>query len=88
MFCTLRSAVLRALSIQGASTHCVAVLAILLQKGEAHLKLGPLVTDPIHMDRGVPQGAPESPMIFIQVVEMVLMGAPSNVERTWKRLGL
>ena len=84
----LHSAALRAVSLQGASTHCVAGLAAQLQRGEALLKLGPLVTEPIHMDRGVPQGAPESPRFFIQVVEMVLMGAPGDVERTWKRLGL
>ena len=35
------------------------------------------------MDRGVPQGAPESPMCFIQVVEMVLRG----LQVTWNARG-
>ena len=70
----LHSAVLRAVALQGASAHCIAVLAALLQKGVVRIRLGPVVTEAIPMDRGVPQGAPESPTLFILVVEMILRG--------------
>ncbi len=68
----LHSAVLRAVALQGASAHCIAVLAALLQKGVVRIKFGLVVIEAIPMDRGVPQGAPESPMLFILVVEMIL----------------
>jgi hypothetical protein len=74
------SAALRAVSLQGASIQCVAALAALLHKGEAQLRVGFLVTEPIHMDRGGPQGAFGSPGLFIRVVVMVLMG----FQLTWK----
>ena len=35
-------------------------------------KLGRETSAPVRLDRGVPQGAPESPVIFTMVVEMVL----------------
>ena len=58
--------------MQGASAHCIAVQAALLQKGVVRSRLGPVVTEAIPMDRGVLQGAPESPMLFILVEEMIL----------------
>ncbi len=50
----LHSAALRAVSLQGASIQFVAVRAALLHRGDAQSRVGPLVTEPIHTDRGVP----------------------------------
>ena len=46
-------------------------------------KLGREASDPVQLDRGVPQGAPESPVIFTMVVEMVLR----RVMVKWKARG-
>ena len=35
-------------------------------------KFGREASQPVRLDGGVPQGAPESPVIFIMVVEMML----------------
>ena len=46
-------------------------------------KLGRERSDPVRLDRGVPQGAPESPNIFTMVVDMVLR----RVMRRWRATG-
>ncbi len=67
-----RSTELCTLQFCGRSAQCIAVLVALLQEGVARIKLGPVVTEAIPMAGCVPEGAPESPMLFILVVEMIL----------------
>ena len=66
------SAVLQALMELGASAQHLGFLASLLLKGSTVLRLGNVRTRKVHLDRGVPQGAPESPWLFIAVTDMVL----------------
>jgi hypothetical protein len=47
------------------------------------VSLGHCASDPIGMNRGLPQGAPESPMIFTLLIDMVL----SNVAEKWRLNG-
>jgi hypothetical protein len=68
------TAVIDALKLQGASLQCVAIICAILLKSELSMSLGPVCTQGIGMARGLPQGAPESPLIFIMVVELVLRG--------------
>ena len=46
-------------------------------------KLGREESNPVRLDRGVPQGAPESPIIFTMVVEMIL----GRAMRRWRTSG-
>ena len=66
------SAVLAALKLQGASLQLVALVSQLLTQNDARIRLGHASSTQVPMARGLPQGAPESPLLFILVVEMVL----------------
>ena len=44
----------------------------MLSQCELAGSLGHVITDPIKLHRGLPQGAPESPLLFILVCELVL----------------
>ena len=52
--------------------HCVAVLCAMLNQSKAAISLGHLKAAAILMERGLPQGAPESPLLFTLVTEAVL----------------
>ena len=66
------SAILRALQRQGAGDQLTAFVASMLQQSTIKLGLGSASTRTIDLDRGVPQGAPESPSLFISVTDMAL----------------
>ena len=66
------SAVLGAVEAQGASKQCVALLARMLSMARMAFSMGGLTSDQVPLQRGVPQGAPESPLAFILVVERVM----------------
>ena len=66
------TAVIRALKLQGASLQCVALICALLGQSEISVSLGPFSSPSIPMHRGLPQGAPESPLLFVLVTDMVL----------------
>ena len=68
----LHSAVLEAVRLQGGSVQCRAVLSALLQRCKTAVTLGHISADLVDVLRGLPQGAPESPLLFVCVVEMVL----------------
>ena len=44
----------------------------MLSQCELAVRLGHVITDPIKLHRGLPQGPPESPLLFISVCELVL----------------
>ena len=66
------SAVIRALKLQGCSLQCIAVLCALLSQSQVAISLGHVKASSVDMLRGLPQGAPESPMIFVLIMEYVL----------------
>ena len=66
------SAVIKALKLQGCSLQCVAVLCALYNQSEMSARLGHVEARAAHMHRGLPQGAPESPLVFTLVTECVL----------------
>jgi hypothetical protein len=68
----LHSAVVKALELQGCSPQCIAVICSILRQSQASFKLGHVSTNFVSMLRGLPQGAPESPRIFVLVMELVL----------------
>ena len=61
------SSVLQALRLQSATLQCIAVVAAMLSQWELAVRLGHVITDPMKLHRGLPQGAPESPLLFILV---------------------
>ena len=61
------SSVLQALRLQSATLQCIAVVAAMLSQCELAVRLGHVITDPMKLHRGLPQGAPESPLLFILV---------------------
>ena len=77
------SAIIRALKLQGCSLQCLAVLCAMLQNSKTSATLGPFTSDPVDLDRGLPQGAPESPLIFTLVTELILR----PLLHTWSRRG-
>ena len=44
----------------------------MLLNAEISYTLGHVTGEAVHLDRGIPQGAPESPLLFALVTEMVL----------------
>ena len=68
----LHSSVFQALRLQSASLQCIAVVAAMLNQCELAVRLEHVITEPIKLHRGLPQGAPESPLLFILVCELVL----------------
>ena len=80
----LHSAVARALRLQSASLQCVAVICAILRQSTIATSLGHVRAAAIDMQRGLPQGAPESPLIFTLVTELVLRPLLGK----WKRNGM
>ena len=68
----LHSAVINALLLQQASAQCIAVIISLLQQSTASVSLGHCRAASVGMERGLPQGAPESPLLFVLITEFVL----------------
>ena len=66
------SAIINALRLQGCSLQCVVVLCAMLMQCQMAASLGHVSAPQVDMHRGLPQGAPESPLLFTLVSEMVL----------------
>ena len=77
------SAILRALRKKGAGEQLTAFIAAMLQQSTITLSLGSAATRSISLDRGVPQGAPESPQLFITVTDVAL----GELLEKWRRNG-
>ena len=71
----LHSSVLQALRLQSASLQCIAVVAAMLNQCELAVRLEHVITKPIKFNRGLPQGALESPILHFGV----RIGAPPLV---------
>ena len=52
--------------------HCLAVICAILAQSQISPVLGHVEAGAVTMHRGLPQGAPESPLIFVLVIELVL----------------
>ena len=79
----LHSAVMNALRMQSASCQCIAIMCALLLQSKAAGSLGHVRAPAVHMHRGLPQGAPESPLLFTLVTELVLRPLLAR----WKQRG-
>ena len=66
------TAIINALKLQGCSLQCLAVLCAVLSQSKISMVLGHVQAPAANMNRGLPQGAPESPLIFTLVTELVL----------------
>ena len=66
------SAILTASDKIHAGSQLKALVANMLKQSSVCLNLGNVRTEKVRLDRGVPQGAPESPFLFILVTEMAL----------------
>ena len=75
------SAILAALDRIQASSQLKAFAANMLKQSSV---LGNVRTEEVRLDRGVPQGAPESPFLFILVTEMAL----ASLHDSWAKRGL
>jgi hypothetical protein len=73
------SAALRALELQGATLQCRAIFSEMMSKSSLTFSLGNECSHAIGLERGLPQGAPESPLVFILIVEMVIR----PLQRSW-----
>ena len=78
------SACLKALLLQGASQQCMAVFCAILQQSSLQATLGHIGAEGVTLCRGLPQGAPESPIVFVMVMEMVLR----TLQESWRKRGL
>ena len=66
------SSILAALKLQSASLQCLALLSMMLHMSSMAYRLGTVESGMHNMERGLPQGAPESPLLFVLVTELVL----------------
>ena len=62
----------KAMRLQGASLFSMALIAALWNGSCMKARLGTVLSSKVRMSRGLPQGAPESPVIFTMVMELVL----------------
>ena len=77
------TAIIAALRMQGASDQCVSLLCAMLSQSRVAVRLGHVTADSVQLRRGIPQGAPESPLIFVLVTEFVLR----PLLRKWRSRG-
>ena len=59
----------------------MAMIARIWQKSSLTVRLGGEASDEIPLPRGLPQGAPESPLVFTMVVEMLIR----RLEAKWRK---
>ena len=77
------SAAMEAMQQQGISPQAQAIMAQLWQQSTIKARLGAETSEAVPLHRGLPQGAPESPLIFTIIVEMLLR----RLEATWRARG-
>ena len=78
------SAILAALDKIHAGSQLKAFIAKMLKQSSESVNLGNVRTETVRLDRGGPQGAPESPFLFILVTEMAL----ASLHDSWAKRGL
>ncbi|CAE8637304.1 unnamed protein product [Polarella glacialis] len=76
-------AAFEAMRLQGISLHAIALIAAIWACSVVTVRLGMVSSDDIPMDRGLPQGAPESPLIFTMIMDMVIRA----LEPQWREKG-
>ena len=76
-------AAFKAMRLQGVSLHAIALIAAIWASSVVRVRLGQESSDDIPMDRGLPQGAPESPLIFTMIIDMVIR----SLEPRWRENG-
>ena len=65
-------AAFRAMKLQGVSLFSMALIAAIWNGSCMKACLGTVTSNKVQMSRGLPQGAPESPVIFTMIMELVL----------------
>ena len=65
-------AAFRAMKLQGVSLFSMALIAAIWNGSCMKARLGTVTSNKVQMSRGLPQGAPESPVIFTLIMELVL----------------
>jgi hypothetical protein len=73
-----------AMQMQGIPLQTQALMAKVWQLTNIKAKLGTEVSGAVPLHRGLPQGAPESPLIFTMIVEMLVR----RLEAKWRNQGL
>ena len=76
------SSISRALQMKGVSQQHIAIMNAWWQQSSAHIGLGNLkASRPVHSHRGVPQGAPESPLVFTMLVDEII----GDLDEEWQK---
>ena len=65
-------AAIEAMQMQGVPLQAQAFIAKIWQQSTVRAKLGAEVSEAVPLQRGLPQGAPESPLIFTLIVDMLM----------------
>ena len=65
-------AAFKAMKLQGLSLFSMALIAAIWSGSCMKACLGTVTSNEVQMSRGLPQGAPESPVIFTMIMELVL----------------
>ena len=65
-------AAFKAMKLQGVSLFSMALIAAIWNGSCMKACLGTVTSNKVQMSRGLPQGAPESPVIFTMIMELVL----------------
>ena len=65
-------AAFKAMKLQGVSLFSMALIAAIWSGSCMKACLGTVTSNKVQMSRGLPQGAPESPVIFTMIMELVL----------------
>ena len=65
-------AAFKAMKLQGVSLLSMALIAAIWSGSCMNACLGTVTSNKVQMSRGLPQGAPESPVIFTMIMELVL----------------
>jgi hypothetical protein len=76
-------AAFKAMRLQGISLQAIALIAAIWAHSVVSVRLGSMSSDDIPMDRGLPQGAPESSLIFTMIMDMVIRA----LKPTWRQKG-
>ncbi len=69
--------------LQGILLFSISLLAAIWACSVVSVRLGHESSDEIPMNRGLPQGAPESALIFTMIIDMVI----SSLEPSWREKG-
>jgi hypothetical protein len=69
---------------QRCSPYTIALIAAIWNASVVTVRLGQVSSSPIKMDRGLPQGAPESALIFTLIIDMIICSLADK----WRQLGL